>query len=126
MFIIFGLMGFVWVIFWILSYKELKLITADDDYIVAPNSYTGGKRWIDFLKYPQLWSIYLAHFAMSWTTNLILVWLPYYLSKRLGVKTTALSLTAVPFIINSLFSIGTTNYPSIFFLILCLSKSFIF
>lgn len=105
MFIIFGLMGFIWVIFWVLSYKELKLITADDEYIVAPNTFSGGKSWIDFLKYPQLWSIYLAHFAMSWTSNLILVWLPYYLSKHLGVKSTALSLTAVPFVINSLFSI---------------------
>lgn len=105
MFIIFGLMGFIWVIFWVLSYKELKLITADDEYIVAPNTYSGGKSWIDFLKYPQLWSVYLAHFAMSWTSNLILVWLPYYLSKHLGVKSTALSLTAVPFVINSLFSI---------------------
>ncbi len=43
---------------------------------------------------------------MSWTTNIITVWLPYYLSKNLGVRATALSLTAVPYIINSLFSIG--------------------
>lgn len=104
MFVIFGLMGFLWVFAWVLSYKELKILTNDDDYIIAP-SIGGGKKWIDYFKYPQLWSIYLAHFAMSWTTNIITVWLPYYLSKHLSVKSTALSLTAVPYIINSLFSI---------------------
>lgn len=105
MFFIFGLMGFMWVFFWVMSYKELKIITSDDDYIVTPSLHGGGKKWIDYLKYPQLWSIYLAHFAMSWTTNIITVWLPYYLSKHLGVKATALSLTAIPYLINSLFSI---------------------
>ncbi len=42
---------------------------------------------------------------MSWNSNIITVWLPYYLSKYLGVKTTALSFTAVPYVVNSLFSI---------------------
>lgn len=105
MFFIFGLMGFLWVFCWILSYKELRILTKDDDYIITPTKLGGGKSIIDYLKYPQLWSIYLAHFAMSWTTNIITVWLPYYLSKNLGVKSTALSLTAVPYVINSLFSI---------------------
>lgn len=62
-------------------------------------------KWIDYFMHSQLWAIYLAHFAMSWNTNIITVWLPYYLSKYLGVKTTALSFTAVPYVVNSLFSI---------------------
>ena len=62
-------------------------------------------RWIDYIKYPQLLSIYLAHFSMNWTSNIITVWLPYYLSKNLGINQSALSFTAVPFIVNSLFSI---------------------
>jgi len=107
MFVIFGLMGFVWVGAWILSSKDLRILINDDDYIITPSTLftNSGKKWIDYFKYPQLWSIYLAHFAMSWTTNIITVWLPYYLTKNLGVKSTTLSLTAVPYIVNSLFSI---------------------
>ena len=50
-------------------------------------------------------SIYLAHFAMSWTSYIITVWLPYYLSKHLKVNATALSFTAVPYVVNSFASI---------------------
>jgi hypothetical protein len=104
MFFIFGMLGFIWVFVWVMSYKELRIISTDDDYIVTPKlSHT--RNWLDYFKYPQLWSIYLAHFAMSWTTNIITVWLPYYLAKNLSVKSTALSLTAIPYLINSLASI---------------------
>ena len=122
MFFIFGIMGFIWIFAWILSYKELRIISNDDDYIIAPSMLSGSKKWIDYFKYSQLWSIYLAHFAMSWTTNIITVWLPYYLSKNLGVKATTLSLTAVPYIINSLFSIGIhyfTRFPFFYFTRTC-------
>ncbi len=43
---------------------------------------------------------------MSWTINLINVWLPFYLSKRLGASSSSLSYTAVPYLINSISSIG--------------------
>lgn len=69
-------------------------------------------KWIDYFKHSPLWSIYLAHFAMSWTSYIITVWLPYYLSKHLGVSATALSLTAVPYLVNSLFSIGISILAS--------------
>lgn len=98
-------MGFLWVFSWILSYNQLRIISSDDEYVLTPSNLTGGKNWKDYFKYPELWAIYIAHFAMSWTTNIITVWLPYYLSKNLGVKSTALSITAVPYVINSLFSI---------------------
>ncbi len=88
-----------------MSYKELRIVSTDDDYIVTPK-LSHGRNWLDYFKYPQLWAIYLAHFAMSWTTNIITVWLPYYLSKNLGVKASSLSLTAIPYLINSLASIG--------------------
>lgn len=105
MFVLFGLMGFLWCGAWILSFKEIRITTPDDDYIIVPTKSNIPIKWIDYFKYFPLWSIYLAHFAMSWTSNVITVWLPYYLSKHLNVSSTALSFTAVPYIINSLFSI---------------------
>jgi len=105
MFYLFGIMGFLWVFAWIISYRDLRIISNDADYIIVPSKLGSSKRWFDYFKYSELWSIYLAHFAMSWTTNIITVWLPYYLSKNLRVKATALSLTAVPYVVNSLFSI---------------------
>ena len=92
-----------------MSYKELRIISNDDDYIITPKT-GGGKKWIDYFRHSQLWSIYFAHFAMSWTTNIITVWLPYYLSKNLSVKANALSLTAIPYLINSLSSIGNLYF----------------
>jgi hypothetical protein len=37
MFIIFGILGFIWVGAWILSFKDLRIISNDDDYIIAPS-----------------------------------------------------------------------------------------
>ncbi len=34
-FLTFGCFGFIWILFWILSFKEIKL-TEDDDYIIVP------------------------------------------------------------------------------------------
>lgn len=35
MFLTFGCIGFVWILAWIASFKEIKL-TEDDDYIIVP------------------------------------------------------------------------------------------
>lgn len=128
MFLIFGSIGFLWVGTFVVSYKEIRVANEDDDFIIispkvwarnAPllsNLFNCSKisflfktnsriKWIDYFKHPQLWSIYVAHFAMSWTSSIITTWLPYYLNRQLGVKTTALSFTAVPYIVNSLFGI---------------------
>jgi len=102
MFLIFGSIGFLWVATFIASYKEIRVTNEDDDFIIIPPKISARIRWIDYFKHPQLWSIYIAHFAMSWTSSIITTWLPFYLSKQLGVKTTALSFTAVPYIVNSL------------------------
>lgn len=110
MFTTFGLLGFLWCAAWILSFKEIRITTPDDDYIIVPTKSNIPIRWIDYFKNFSLWSIYLAHFAMSWTSYVITVWLPYYLSKNLGVKSTALSFTAVPYIVNSLSSIVAGHF----------------
>jgi MFS family permease len=110
MFLSFGSFGFVWCFFWIVSFKEIRISSEDDDFIIISPKSANRINWIDYFKHPQLWSIYLAHFAMMWTSNIITVWLPFYLSKQLGVKTTALSFTAVPYIINSFASIFAGHF----------------
>ncbi|CAF0769657.1 unnamed protein product [Brachionus calyciflorus] len=101
MFLLFGSIGFFWVSIWIFSFREIKIITEDDDFIIIPPKLTNRTKWFDYFKSSQLWSIYLAHFSMSWTSNIITTWIPFYLSRYLGVSATALSFTAVPYIINS-------------------------
>lgn len=101
MFLLFGSSGFIWVLVWIFSFKEIRIITEDDDFIIIPPKLTTRTRWHDYFRHSQLWSIYLAHFSMSWTSNIITNWVPFYLSRYLGVSATALSFTAVPYVINS-------------------------
>ena len=36
MFITFGTLGFLWVFFWILTFKEIRITTDDDDFIIVP------------------------------------------------------------------------------------------
>jgi len=110
MFFTFGCVGLLWIIAWIASFKEIKF-TEDDVYLVVPPKINSrGVRWFDYFRHSQLWSIFIAHFAMNWTNYVITVWLPTYLAKNLGASETALSLTAVPYLANSLFGIGKLFY----------------
>jgi hypothetical protein len=36
MFLTFGSFGFIWVFMWILSFKEIRITTEDDDFIIIP------------------------------------------------------------------------------------------
>lgn len=108
-FLTFGCFGFLWIIFWILSFKEIKL-TEDDEYIIVPPKNSRIIRWVDYFTHSSLWSIYIAHFSMNWTSYLITVWLPTYLSKNFNVSSSALSLAAVPYIMNSLFGIISGHF----------------
>lgn len=62
-------------------------------------------RWADFILSKPLWAIYSAHFAMNWSSYIIMQWLPTYLARSLGGDTHSMSLTAVPYIVNSLFGV---------------------
>lgn len=63
-------------------------------------------RWSEFLRHWPLWSLYIAHFAMNWSNYIIMQWLPTYLSRNLGANKESISLTAMPYIVNSLVGIG--------------------
>ncbi|KAH9404103.1 hypothetical protein TYRP_014619 [Tyrophagus putrescentiae] len=80
----------------------------------SSSSFPGSGRWYRswwtyaglFLTGWPLWAIYIAHFAMNWSNYIIMQWFPYYLSRYLGADSRSLSLTAVPYIVNSIAGIG--------------------
>ena len=104
-FYLFGSLGILWLFVWMVVYKEEKL--PQDDELPLVYSKTGTKQvhWVRFLCHWSLWAIYIAHFAMNWSNYIIMQWLPTYLSRYLGANKESISLTAVPYIVNSLFGV---------------------
>jgi len=43
---------------------------------------------------------------MNWSNYIIMQWLPTYLARNLGANKESISLTAVPYMVNSLVGIG--------------------
>lgn len=132
----FGFLGIGWTYFWFTFYYrsfadesrktvislEAPSITGGDaeaPLIIGsggsktpafPGVPSSGGRWSAyaavFLTCWPLWAIYIAHFAMNWSNYIIMQWFPYYLSRYLGADSKSLSLTAVPYIVNSIAGIG--------------------
>ncbi|PSN40428.1 hypothetical protein C0J52_09265 [Blattella germanica] len=77
-------------------------------------------RWTEFVCHWPLWALYIAHFAMNWSNYIIMQWLPTYLARNLGANKESISLTAVPYIVNSLessylhFALLTTSWLQLF------------
>lgn len=63
-------------------------------------------QWCEFVSHWPLWALYIAHFAMNWSNYIIMQWLPTYLARNLGANKESISLTAVPYVVNSLTGIG--------------------
>ena len=63
-------------------------------------------RWTEFITHWPLWALYIAHFAMNWSNYIIMQWLPTYLARNLSANKESISLTALPYIVNSLVGIG--------------------
>ncbi|XP_039286184.1 sodium-dependent phosphate transport protein 1, chloroplastic-like [Nilaparvata lugens] len=57
-----------------------------------------------------LWAVYVAHFAMNWSNYIIMQWLPTYLARSLDANQHSISLTAVPYIVNSLVGIVAGHF----------------
>lgn len=104
-FYLFGLMGFSWVIVWLCLYRE-KRGFMDDEFIQQPKVNNLNIRWTEFINHWSLWSIYIAHFSMNWSTYIIMQWLPTYLARNLEAENHDIMLTAVPYILNSLCAVG--------------------
>ncbi|XP_064476855.1 uncharacterized protein LOC135390843 [Ornithodoros turicata] len=96
MFYGFGYLGIAWTIAWLLLYREEPRPDPLLPKVTNPNV-----RWTEFLCHWPLWAVYIAHFAMNWSSYVIMQWLPTYLTRSLGANSQHISLTAVPYMFNS-------------------------
>ncbi|XP_023236305.1 sodium-dependent phosphate transport protein 1, chloroplastic-like [Centruroides sculpturatus] len=102
MFYSFGSMGIAWVFLWMIVYSEIPDSEEQELPLVYPKVVNVNVRWTEFINHWPLWAIYIAHFAMNWSNYIIMQWLPTYLARNLGADKEAISLTAMPYVINSL------------------------
>ncbi|HEY2663199.1 MAG TPA: MFS transporter, partial [Candidatus Binataceae bacterium] len=88
-----GLLGFIWLVPWVLksanrpedstriSRFECEEIASDRSAITPPAAVP----WRRIFSEPAVWAIALAHTCNNWGLYILLLWLPTYLNKILGV-----------------------------------------
>ncbi|WP_308991294.1 MFS transporter [Mariniflexile litorale] len=113
-FIITGLLGFIWIVFWVLIYrvpekhkrvsaKELEYILSDNDTVVETTD-SKGITWGALFKYRQTYAICFSRFFTDWVWWFFLFWAPDFLNKTQNID---LKHSIVPLIIiYSMASIG--------------------
>ncbi|HSH20200.1 MAG TPA: MFS transporter, partial [Draconibacterium sp.] len=92
-FIITGLLGFIWIVFWLAWYqapeKHSKLSKKELDYILQDeeeNEPAKSIRWFELFKYKQTFAICLTRFISDWVWWFFLFWIPDFLSKTHGIN----------------------------------------
>ena len=112
MFFSFGASGVLWCLIFLVYYTDIDDGVTSDTIPLVNNSVPRTKYipWMRFLTLSALWAIYTAHFAMNWTNYIIMNWLPTYLDRTLGASPESLSLTALPYLINSLAGISSGHW----------------
>jgi MFS transporter, ACS family, hexuronate transporter len=102
-FILTGLIGFVWLIFWFLVYevpkKHKKLLQPEFDYIhsdvdekVEDNTDAPKLSWGKLLSYKQTWAFAIGKFLTDPIWWFYLFWLPDFLEKQYGLIKTDIAL----------------------------------
>lgn len=92
-FIITGLLGFIWIFFWLAYYhspdkhpaiskNELEYINQDDEETESGNNI----KWIDLFKYKQTAAICSTRFISDWVWWFFLFWIPDFLNKVHGIN----------------------------------------
>ncbi|MCS3430623.1 MFS transporter [Klebsiella sp. BIGb0407] len=93
-FIIFGSLGIIWVLFWLVFYTDTpekhKMINQEEiDYIRAgqaqKHSGEPAMRWYQLLRYKSIWAMCLGFFTINYTSYFFITWLPAYLVKEKGM-----------------------------------------
>ncbi|KAL7294169.1 sodium-dependent phosphate transport protein 1, chloroplastic-like [Trichogramma pretiosum] len=103
-FYLFGIIGIIWTVLWTILYKETNSI--EEIPIFLPKGpQNRNLKWVEFISHWPLWALYIAHFSMNWSNYIIMQWLPTYLSRNLSANKESISLTAIPYIVNSLVGI---------------------
>ena len=87
-FILAGIVGFVWLFFWLPMYKtpdqHPRCNQAEYDHIHSDGAEAGGKvKWLGLLKYPQTWSFISAKFMTDPVWWFFLIWLPDFFNETL-------------------------------------------
>jgi len=111
-FIITGLLGFIWVFFWLAWYQipqkhpmvtpdELQFIIQDKDEYDDSGK---GISWRNLLKHKETFSICLTRFLSDWVWWFFLFWIPDFLNKTQGINLKEVVLPLI--IIYSVSSIG--------------------
>lgn len=109
-FIITGLLGFIWLVFWWILYKspaenkrvnaaELAYIQSDEEEKeteVAASEAEASVSWKELFRYKQTYAIVFSRFVTDWVWWFFLFWTPDYLNKVHGVD---LKATVLPLII---------------------------
>jgi len=110
-FIITGALGFIWVVFWSIFYKEpskyRKLSKSEFEYINqdAERITEGGSiKWIELFKYRQTAVICFTRFISDWVWWFFLFWIPDFLHKMHGVDIKSVVLPVI--VIYTVSSIG--------------------
>ncbi len=93
-FIAAGLIGFIWLGFWIRMYdvpeKHPSVDKAELEHILSDREDTSVEklRWIDLLRYKQVWSFIMAKFLTDPVWWFFLIWLPDYFktTRNLDIK----------------------------------------
>ena len=110
-FIVTGLIGFVWLLFWILVYERpethRKLSPAELGYIRSdpPDPPAGKISWGRLLRHRQTWAFVAGKFLTDPIWWFYLYWLPKFLNKTYGLTLTDLGLPLV--VIYTMTSIGS-------------------
>ncbi len=110
-FIITGALGFLWIAFWMASYKvpekhpgvsesELQYILQDKE----ETDTTVSIKWTDLFKYHQTAAICITRFISDWVWWFFLFWTPDFLSKTHGINLKEVVLPLI--IIYSVSSVG--------------------
>ena len=92
-FIITGLLGFIWIFFWLAYYyspdkhpaiskNELEYINQDDEETESGDSI----KWLDLFKHKQTAVLCSTMFISDWVWWFFLFWIPYFLNKVHGIN----------------------------------------
>ncbi|PQJ72680.1 MFS transporter [Polaribacter butkevichii] len=94
-FIITGLLGFIWIIFWLLIYRtpekhkrvsstELAYILSDNESVVESTD-DNGITWKSLFKHRQTYAICMSRFFTDWVWWFFLFWAPDFLNKTQNI-----------------------------------------
>ena len=100
-FIITGVLGFIWLLFWIPMYRKPEQETrlSDDElqYILQDGEETEQKKlpWKSIITYKQTWGICLARFLTDPIWWFFLYWLPKFLNSNYNINLTNIGLPLI-------------------------------